>query len=60
MSKINVRSPYFINITSGGLVSATLKLRIYEGNLSTSISGFQYELTSTAINVATPDQLRNF
>ena len=50
MSKINVRSPYFINITSGGLVSATLKLRIYEGNLSTSISGFQYELTSTAIN----------
>ena len=50
MSKINVRSPYFINITAGGLVSATLKLRIYEGESSTSISGFQYELTSTAIN----------
>ena len=50
MSKINVRSPYYINISAGGLVSATLKLRIYEGNSSTSISGFQYELTSTAIN----------
>ena len=50
MSKINVRSPYYINISAGGLVSATLKLRIYQGESSTSISGFQYELTSTAIN----------
>lgn len=50
MSKINVRSPYFINISTSTLVSATLKLRIYDGDLSTSISGFQYQLTSTAIN----------
>ena len=50
MSKINVRSPYFINLSISSLVSATLKLRVYEGNLSTSISGFQYELTSTAVN----------
>jgi len=50
MSKINVRSPYFITINVSSLVSATLKLRIYEGNSSTSITGFQYELTSSAIN----------
>jgi len=50
MSKINVRSPYFINIPASPTATATLKLRIYEGNLSTSISGFQYEITSTAIN----------
>jgi len=50
MSKINVRSPYFINIPTSATATATLKLRIYEGNLSTSISGFQYEITSTAIN----------
>jgi len=50
MSKINVRSPYFITINASTLVSATLKLRIYEGNSSTSITGFQYELTSSAIN----------
>ena len=50
MSKINVRSPYFITINVSTLVSATIKLRIYEGNSSTDITGFQYELTSSAIN----------
>ena len=50
MSKINVRSPYFINILASPTATVTLKLLVYEGNLSTSISGFQYELISTAIN----------
>lgn len=55
MSKINVRSPYFItdNSTSTGspLASATLYLRIYEGNSSTSISTApDYTLFTTAID----------
>ena len=54
MSKINVRSPYFVydNSTSTGnaLVSAQLKIRVYEGSSSALIVGFQYQLTSTAID----------
>ena len=54
MSKINVRSPYFItdNSTSTGspLASATLFLRIYEGTASTSLSYADYTLSATAID----------
>ena len=36
MSKINVRSPYFINISANGLASVQLKLHIYTGTQTTS------------------------
>jgi hypothetical protein len=60
MSKINVRSPYFITDNSvtvfpGGsspLASATLFLRIYEGDASTSLSTPTYTLFATAIDGA--------
>jgi hypothetical protein len=60
MSKINVRSPYFITDNSvtvfpGGsspLASATLFLRIYEGVASTSLATPTYTLFATAIDGA--------
>ena len=55
MSKINVRSPYFIydNSTNGGnaLASAILNVRVYTGDSTTSYSDTpKYTLNSTAIN----------
>jgi len=54
MSKINVRSPYFIydNSVDGSnaLSFLQVKIRIYEGNSSTSMYLFQYQLTSTVID----------
>ena len=51
MSKINVRSPYFVNLSTTNLVSAKLEIRIYIGAAETSWLGSpQYTLTSTAIN----------
>ena len=54
MSKINVRSPYFIydNSTNGtnALSSVRLRIHIYTGNSTSSITGYQYELNSTAID----------
>ncbi len=55
MSKINVRSPYFItdNSTGTGLSSltrASLQILIYSGNSSTSLSEAQYTLDSNAID----------
>ena len=51
MSKINVRSPYFVNLSTTNLTSATLEIRIYLGEAETSWQGSpQYTLTSTAIN----------
>ena len=61
MSKINVRSPYFITDNSvtvfpGGsspLASATLFLRIYEGNATTNYTSQPtYSLSATAIDGA--------
>ena len=50
MSKINVRSPYFIYFKDINLTSATLEIRIYEGAAETSWQGSpQYTLTSTAV-----------
>ena len=54
MSKINVRSPYFIydNSVDGSnaLSFFQVKIRVYEGNSSTSMYMFQYQLTSTVID----------
>ena len=51
MSKINVRSPYFINLSTTNLTSATLEIKIYIGAVNTSWQGSpQYTLTSTAVN----------
>lgn len=50
MSKINVRSPYFIFFKDINLTSAKLEIRIYEGAAETTWQGSpQYTLTSTAI-----------
>ena len=50
MSKINVRSPYFINHTATNLTSATLEIVIYFGAVNTSFGTPQYTLVSTAID----------
>ena len=51
MAKINVRSPYFVNLATTNLTSAQIEIRIYEGIAETSWQGSpQYTLTSTAIN----------
>jgi hypothetical protein len=51
MSKINVRSPYFVNLSTTNLESATLEIRIYKGAAETTWLGNpQYTLTSTAID----------
>ena len=56
MSKINVRSPYFITDNSTGgtnsssLVSANLSIKIYSGSSSTSMSNAQYLISSTAVD----------
>ena len=51
MSKINVRSPYFVNLSTALLTSAKLEIRIYHGGAeSTWLGSPQYTLTSTAIN----------
>ena len=51
MSKINVRSPYFVNLQGTTLLSATLEIKIYTGTANTSWQGNpQYTLTSTVVN----------
>ena len=51
MAKINVRSPYFINLSTTNLTSAQLEIQIYFGVANTSWqSSPQYTLSSTAIN----------
>ncbi len=53
MSKINVRSPYFIHQSSSSsnpLLSVTILIRIYTGNSDNSMSGSQYELNISAID----------
>ena len=53
MSKINVRSPYFIyqsSSTSNPLLSVTILIRIYVGDSSTSMSNPQYTLNISAVN----------
>jgi len=51
MAKINVLSPYFINVSNANLVSVQLEIEIYDGLANTSWqSSPQYTLQSTAIN----------
>ncbi len=51
MSKINVRSPYFVNLQGTTLSSATLEIKIYTGGANTSWQGSpQYTLSSTVVN----------
>ena len=51
MSKINVRSPYFINLNRTNLTTVKLEIQIYFGVANTSWqSSPQYILNSTAIN----------
>ena len=52
MSKINVRSPYFVNLQGTTLLSATIEIKIYEGTTAntTWLGNPQYTLTSTAVN----------
>ena len=53
MSKINVRSPYFIYQSSSSnnpLLSVAVSIRIYAGASDTSMSGSQYSLTINAVD----------
>jgi hypothetical protein len=51
MGKINVRSPYFVNLANTNLTSAKIEIEIYSGAENTSWqSSPQYTLTSTAID----------
>tara|TARA_R100001369_G_scaffold19274_1_gene35161 strand:- start:14055 stop:15104 length:1050 start_codon:yes stop_codon:yes gene_type:complete len=51
MAKINVRSPYFINLSNTNLTSAKLEIEIYLGEANTDWQDSpQYTLVSTAIN----------
>ena len=51
MSKINVRSPYFVNLSTTNLTSAKIEILIYSGAVNSSWQGSpQYTLNSTAIN----------
>lgn len=53
MAKINVRSPYFVNVTATNLTSAKLELYVYTGTVSGSWTGsITYTLTSTAVGAA--------
>jgi len=51
MAKINVRSPYFVNIATTNLTTAKIEIEIYTGVANASWQSTpQYTLTSTAIN----------
>jgi len=50
MAKINVRSPYFINVSATGLTSAKLELIIYHGHANTSFGTPTYILSATAVD----------
>jgi len=51
MAKINVRSPYFVNLSTTNLTSAEIEIQIYIGGVNTSWqSSPQYKLSSTAID----------
>ena len=50
MSKINTRSPYFINITTPNVTSAVLELYIYTGTQVATMDSVTYSLESDAYN----------
>jgi hypothetical protein len=52
MSKINARSPYYINISATNLTQVDLQLYIYTGTKTTDRStGVLFDLTSFAVGV---------
>ena len=50
MTKINTRSPYFINITTANITSAVLDLYIYTGTQVATMDSITYSLESDAYN----------
>ena len=50
MSKINIRSPYFINISTPNITSAVLDLYIYTGTQVATMDSITYSLESDAYN----------
>jgi len=51
MGKINVRSPYFVNLSTTNLTSAQIEIDIYFGSVNASWQSTpQYTLVSTAVN----------
>lgn len=61
MSKINVRSPYFINISAYGLASVELKLHIYSGTKTTARPATAtYTLSADAIIYGSSPNIATF
>jgi len=50
MAKINIKSPYFVNVSVANLTSAKLELYVYTGTQTTSRGSIDYTLNSTAYN----------
>ena len=50
MAKINIRSPYFVNVTDTNLTSILLDLYVYTGTQTTDRGSVTYEINSTAYN----------
>ncbi len=60
MAKINVRSPYFINLATTNLTSAKLEIDIYTGEANTDWQDAPvYTLNSTAINAKINFEIKN-
>ena len=55
MSHINLRSPYFVIRQASGLTKVDLEVYIHTGAQSSTTTGAQYTLTSTAITPASGD-----
>jgi len=52
---INLRSPYFVIKQAANLVSAGIKIYVHTGTRSTTVVGYQYELSSDAITPSSGD-----
>jgi len=50
MSKINIRSPYFINISTANITSAVLDLYIYTGTQVATMDSITYSLEGSVYN----------
>jgi len=50
MAKINVRSPYFVNVTATNLTQCDMELYIYEGTQTTDRGAVIYDIESVAYN----------
>lgn len=50
MAKINVRSPYFVNVTATNLTKCDIELYIYEGTQTTNRGTVKYTISTAAYN----------